>query len=55
MSATPGGVYFNGKNNILISGNHLTFSGFQFKSGSTQEFVLRINGNHVLLTVCSLV
>jgi len=46
MAANPGGVFLNGTNDILISGNHVTFSGFQFTSGSTQDIVIRINGNH---------
>lgn len=49
-SATPGGVYLNGTNSITISGNYVTFSGFQFTSGSISGIVIDVRGSHNLLT-----
>jgi Chondroitinase B len=47
---TPGGVYLNGSNAIVISGNYITFSGFQFTQGSIPGFVIDVSGSHNLLT-----
>lgn len=49
-AATPGGVYLNGTNAITISGNDVTFSGFQFTSGSISGAVIGVNGSRNLLT-----
>ncbi|MCX6327465.1 MAG: T9SS type A sorting domain-containing protein [Bacteroidia bacterium] len=49
-SATPGGVFLNGTNVIDISGNHNTFSGFQFTSGSISGVVITVSGNYNILT-----
>ena len=47
---TPGGVILNGTNAITISGNNVTFSGFQFISGSITGNVITVTGNYVTLT-----
>lgn len=49
-SATPGGVHLNGTNSITISGSQVTFSGFQFTSGSIAGIVITVSGNDNLLT-----
>ena len=49
-SATPGGVYLNGTNAITINGSYVTFSGFQFTSGSITGIAIVVNGSHNLLT-----
>jgi hypothetical protein len=49
-AATPGGVYLNGSNAIMISGSHVTFSGFQFAAGSIDGIVIFVNGNYDVLT-----
>lgn len=48
--ATPGGVYLNGTNAITISGDGVTFSGFQFTSGSIPGVVITVTGNRVVLS-----
>ena len=48
-AATPGGVFLNGSNAITISGNNVTFSGFQFISGSITGNVITVTGNYVML------
>ena len=47
---TPGGVILNGTNAITISGNNVTFSGFQFISGSITGNLITVTGNYVTLT-----
>lgn len=47
-AATAGGVFLNGTNSISISGNYVTFSGFQFTSGTITGIVLEITGNYVV-------
>jgi hypothetical protein len=49
-AASPGGVFLNGTNVIDISGNHNTFSGFQFISGSIPGIVINVSGNYNILT-----
>ena len=50
-SATPGGVFLNGTNDININGNHITFSGFQFTSGDIgTNYVIEVYGSNNLLT-----
>lgn len=49
-AATPGGVFLNGTNNITIPGNFVTFSGFQFTSGSISGIVITVSGNNNTLT-----
>lgn len=49
-SATPGGVFLNGTNAISITGNFVTFSGFQFTSGSITGVVITVDGNNNTLT-----
>jgi hypothetical protein len=48
---TPGGVFLNGTQNIDITGNYVTFSGFQFTSGDVGEaYVIVVEGSHNTLT-----
>jgi hypothetical protein len=49
-AGTPGGVSLNGTNAIAISGNYVTFSGFQFTSGTIDGIVIVVSGNSVVLT-----
>lgn len=49
-AATPGGVSLNGTNAITISGNNVTFAGFQFTSGSIPGIVITVSGNYDTLT-----
>jgi len=49
-AATPGGVYLNGTNAITISGSHVTFSGFQFTSGSIDGIAIVVIGDYDVLT-----
>jgi hypothetical protein len=50
-SATPGGVFLNGTNNINITGNYITFSGFQFTSGDIgQNYLIEVSGSHNTLS-----
>ena len=49
-SATPGGVFLNGANSIYINGSYVTFSGFQFTSGSITGIVITVNGSHNTIT-----
>lgn len=49
-SATPGGVFLNGTNDITISGSNVTFSGFQFTSGTITGQVITVTGNNNILT-----
>jgi hypothetical protein len=50
-SATPGGVFLNGTNDINISGNYVTFSGFQFTSGDIgSAYLIELSGNNISLT-----
>ena len=47
----PGGVFLNGTNNITISGNYVTFSGFQFTSGDIgSNSLLKISGDYNKIT-----
>jgi hypothetical protein len=51
MAATPGGVFLNGTNDITISGNYVTFSGFQFTSGDIgTNYILKVGGSHNKIT-----
>jgi len=50
-SATPGGVYLNGTQAVVIDGNGNTFSGFQFTSGNVGSGIpIIVNGSQNLLT-----
>jgi hypothetical protein len=49
-AGTPGGVSLNGMNAITITGHYVTFSGFQFTSGSIDGIVVVVSGDHVVLT-----
>lgn len=50
-AAAPGGVYLNGPQFIDITGNFVTFSGFQFTSGDIGDaYVIDIYGSHNLVT-----
>ena len=49
-AATPGGVYLNGTNAITISGSNVTFSGFQFTSGTITGNVIIVTGDNNTLT-----
>lgn len=48
-AATPGGVFLNGTNAITITGNNVTFSGFQFTSGSISGITITVEGNYCVL------
>ena len=51
MAATPGGVFLNGTQNIAITGDHITFSGFQFTSGDIgSAYLIEVAGSHNRLT-----
>ncbi len=50
MAQTVGGVFLNGTNVISIPGNYITFSGFQFTSGSIAGIVIEVEGSHNILT-----
>ncbi|NDP26125.1 MAG: T9SS type A sorting domain-containing protein [Flavobacterium sp.] len=50
-SASPGGVFLNGTNDINLNGNYIIFSGFQFTSGDIGgSSVIQVYGSHNLLT-----
>lgn len=49
-SASPGGVFLNGTNAITITGNFVTFSGFQFTSGSIAGIAITVEGSNNVLT-----
>jgi hypothetical protein len=49
-AGTPGGVFLNGTNAITISGSYVTFSGFQFTSGSIDGMIIVVSGNNDILT-----
>lgn len=51
MAATPGGSYLKGTQAIKITGDSITFGGFQFTSGSIPGFVIEVQGSHNLLTL----
>lgn len=51
MAATPGGVFLNGTNDITISGNYITFTGFQFTSGDIgSNYLLKVSGSNNKIT-----
>jgi len=48
---TPGGVFLNGTQYINITGNNITFSGFQFTDGNVGESnVIDVDGDYNTLT-----
>jgi hypothetical protein len=49
-AATPGGVFLNGTNAIIISGSNVSFSGFQFTFGTITGNVITVNGDNNTLT-----
>jgi hypothetical protein len=49
-AATPGGVFLNGTNAITISGSNVTFSGFQFTSGTITGYLITVTGSNNTLT-----
>ena len=49
-AATSGGVFLNGTNAITISGNYITFSGFQFTTGSITGNVISVTGSNNTIT-----
>lgn len=49
-AATPGGVFLNGTNAITISGSNVSFSGFQFTSGTITGNVITVTGSNNTLT-----
>ena len=49
-AATPGGVFLSGTNDIQIAGNYITFSGFQFTTGTISGVVTTVSGSHNTLT-----
>jgi hypothetical protein len=47
----PGKVFLNGTNDITISGNYVTFSGFQFTSGDIgSNYLLKVGGKYNKIT-----
>jgi len=54
-SETPGGVVFNGDSKCIITGNNITFSGFQFINGNVGDNgnVIDIKGNYNIITQCN--
>ncbi len=49
-AATPGGVFLSGTNDLQIAGNYITFSGFQFTTGTISGVVTTVSGSHNTLT-----
>jgi hypothetical protein len=50
-AATPGSVFLNGRQHIAITGDDVTFSGFQFTSGDVDSAdVIQVSGSYVRLT-----
>ena len=50
-AATSGGVFLNGTNDITISGNYVTFSGFQFTSGDIGTgTIVEVTGSYNVVT-----
>jgi len=49
-ATTPGGVFLNGTNAITISGSDVTFSGFQFTSGTITGNIIMVTGDNNTLT-----
>lgn len=49
-STTPGGVFLNGTNALTISANNITFTGFQFTSGTIQGNAITVSGNYDTLS-----
>ena len=47
---TSGGVFLNGTNAIIINGNFVLFSGFQFTSGIITGNAITVNGNNNTLS-----
>ncbi len=50
QAQTAGGVFLNGSNSISFTGNYVTFSGFQFISGTITGNAITVNGNNNTLT-----
>ena len=50
QSATPGGVFLNGTNAITISGDSITFIGFQFTAGTITGSAITVSGSNNILT-----
>ena len=51
MAQSPGGVFLNGTQSIYITGDYVTFSGFQFTSGDIgEDYLIKVYGSHNLLT-----
>lgn len=54
MAATLGGVIFNGTSKCEITGNLVTFSGFQFVNGDIgTSNIIEIRGNNNTITQCN--
>lgn len=49
-AGTSGGVHLNGTNAITISGNYVTFIGFQFTSGTITGNVISVTGSNNTIT-----
>ena len=50
-SASPGGVFLNGTNDINLTGNYIIFSGFQFTSGDIgSNYLIKVSGDNNKLT-----
>ena len=51
LAESPGGVFLNGAQNIDVTGDHTTFSGFQFTSGDIgAAFLIEVSGSFNHLT-----
>ena len=50
QAATPGGAILSGTNAITIPADDVTFSGFQFLSGSTPVNIIEVTGNNNTLS-----
>ncbi len=50
MPVTSGAVFLNGTNAITISGNNITFAGFQFTAGTITGNAITVSGNNNILS-----
>ncbi len=50
MPVISGAVFLNGTNSIIVSGNNITFSGFQFTTGTITGNAITVSGNNNSLT-----
>jgi hypothetical protein len=50
QAETPGGVFFNGSNQLKISGSRVVFRGFQFTEGEAPGTAIEVSGSDNLLS-----